>query len=143
MSHAAVSLSGTIGKDAELSATSNGGLMARFNVATNSQVRNQGGGYDDVVSWFRITYFARSDKWMAQFVKGAKVFITGELVHRSYTTRDGNTAYSLEVKASYAESLSPRHDAPQARTQQQPRQQAEAGNPFDDDIPFAPAQNTW
>lgn len=111
--------------------------MARFNVATNSQVRNQSGGYDDVASWFRVTYFARSDKWMAQFVKGAKVFITGELVHRSYTTRDGNTAYSLEVTASHAESLSPRQDAPkQQRASPQARPAPAAEPDFDDDIPF-------
>ena len=140
MSHAAVSLSGTVGKDAELKQTANGGWMARFNVATNSQVRNQSGGYDDVVSWFRVTYFARSDKWMAQFVKGAKVFITGELMHRSYTTRDGNTAYSLEVTASHAESLSPRQDAPQERPQQRratpDRPPVQDSADFDDDIPF-------
>lgn len=140
MSHAAVSLSGTIGKDAELKQTANGGWMARFNVATNSQVRNQSGGYDDVVSWFRVTYFARSDKWMAQFVKGAKVFITGELIHRSYPTRDGNTAYSLEVTASHAESLSPRQDAPQERPQQRratpDRPPVQDSADFDDGIPF-------
>jgi len=145
MSHATVAISGTVGKDAELKQLQNGGWMARFNVASNSQVKNQSGNYEDVATWFRVTYFARSDRWMAQFIKGARVFVTGELCQRTYTNRDGNQASNLEVTATHAESLSPRQDAPQqARPQpQQPRQQAEAGNPYDDDIPFAPVKNTW
>ena len=141
MSHANVSLSGTIGKDAELKQLQNGGWMARFNVATNSQVKNQNGGYDDIASWFRVTYFARSDKWMAQFVKGARVFVTGELVNRAYITRDGNQAYSLEVTATHAESLSPRQDRQEqprqsAQPQQQSRHAHEPEFDADDQIPF-------
>jgi single stranded DNA-binding protein len=133
MSHATISISGTIGKDAEVKQIQNGGFMARFNVATNSNVKNQNGGYDDVTTWFRVTYFARSDKWMAQFVKGAKVFVTGELMNRSYTNRDGQQASSLEVTAHHAENLSPRQEqreAPRAAPQQQ------AHHEFDSDIPF-------
>lgn len=143
MSHATVAISGIVGKDVRTKATSNGSFLASFSVASNTKIKGQAGNYDDVATWFRVTYFSRSEKWLEQFVTGAKVFVTGEIYQRQYTDRDGNKGFSLEVNATHAESLSPRHDAPQARTQQQPRQQAEAGNPFDDDIPFAPAQNTW
>lgn len=145
MSHATVAISGTIGKDAELKQLQNGGWMARFNVASNSQVKNQSGNYEDVATWFRVTYFARSDRWMAQFVKGARVFVTGELCQRTYTNRDGNQASSLEVTATHAESLSPRQDQqPQARPQQQSSYATETSGGGDfADIPFAPVANTW
>ncbi len=140
MSHANISISGTIGKDAEIRELPKGGWMARFNVATNASVKNQNGGYDDVTTWFRVTYFARSDKWMAQFVKGAKVYVTGELMTRSYTNRDGQQASSLEVTANHAESLSPRQEQREAPRQEQreaPRSAPQGGG-FDDleDLPF-------
>jgi single-strand DNA-binding protein len=136
MSHATIAISGTIGKDAEVRELPKGGFMARFNVATNGNVKNQNGGYDDVTTWFRVTYFARSDKWMAQFLKGAKVFVTGELMNREYTNRDGQKVASLEITATHAESLSPRQDrqdfTPAARPAPAQRSEPE----FDTDIPF-------
>ena len=139
MSHAAISIVGNIGKEPEIKQTSTGGWMARFSVAVSSQVKNKS-GYDDVTTWYRVTYFARSDKWMAQFVRGAKVFATGSLIQHSYRDRDGNQASSLEVEATHAESLSPRQDRTepvQRSAQPQPQQSLHAQEPdINDDIPF-------
>lgn len=138
MSHATVAISGTIGRDVRVKATSNGSFLASFSVAANTNVKGQSGNYEDVATWFRVTYFSRSEKWLEQFVTGAKVFVTGEIYQRAYTDRDGNKGTSLEVTASHAESLSPRQDAPQQQRPASPQQQARyAPEPdFNDDVPF-------
>ena len=145
MSFAQVTISGRVGKDAEVKQTASGSWMARFNVAANKSVKNQSGEYEDVTTWYQVSYFARSDKWLAQFTKGASVYVTGELYSRSYTNKDGMPATSLQVDAAHAESMTPRQQGEyQAPRQQAAPQAAPAGgDPWADDIPFDRVSGPW
>lgn len=137
MSKAILNISGTVGRDAEIKPTSNG-YMARFAVATNSRQKDQGGNWNDVSSWFDCTVFAKSQEWLQnQFFKGAKVFVSGELVMRQWTDKNGNPRLTPSVTANHAEGLT-KPTAPA-----QTAAPVQSGNDFDGDIPFMRVMGPW
>lgn len=145
MSKAVISLSGTVGKDADIRSTSNG-FMANFSVATNARQKDREGNWNDIATWWEVTTFAKSEDWLrSNFYKGSKVFVSGEVTANQWTDRDGNKRTSLRVTASHAEGLvkPTENAAPRAAERPQARPQQE---PYGDDlgdIPFAPVRGPW
>lgn len=141
MSKAVITLSGTVGRDADIKQTSSG-FMAKFPVATNARQKDRDGNWGDIASWFDVMVFAKNEEYLrGQYFKGAKCFVSGELIISQWTDRDGNKRMTPQVTANHAEGLTRSADSQvsQQRQQSRPAQQKQSPSPeadFDDDIPF-------
>ncbi len=92
-----VRLIGNVGNDPEIKPIENG-QMARFKIATNESYKNAKGMRVESVQWHQIVGFGKMASQIEKFLsKGKEVCITGKLVHRSFETTGGDTAYISEV----------------------------------------------
>lgn len=83
-------ISGNVGRDAELRSTRDGQKVCSFNVG----VKN-GFGRDAGSVWYRCSLWGKAAEAFApSLLKGAKVFITGELTHGEY---EGKPQYEVRV----------------------------------------------
>ena len=142
-----VMLIGNLTKPAEIKNTSNGGVVALLNLATNeSWVDKNSGEKKTLAQFHRITIFNK----LAEVVQkldldtGTQLYIEGQLTHRDYLDKTGQKKYVTEVKLGgfgselkilskkvNTEVFSPTQiaDAPASIT-------PVATEEFDDDIPF-------
>lgn len=85
-----VTISGNLGRDAELRTTRDGQKVCSFNVG----VRN-GFGRDAGSVWYRCTLWGKAAEAFApSLLKGVKVFVSGELTHGEY---EGKPQYEVRV----------------------------------------------
>jgi single-strand DNA-binding protein len=126
---------GSLGRDAELKQTKNGGAFAKLAIAVNS-----GYGENKSTTWWDVAYFGnRAEKVAPYLTKGTKVFVSGDFSLNSYTTNAGEQRITPSIRADRIELLSsknevgsqPPREKPVSRPQPEP-QSAE----FNDDIPF-------
>lgn len=131
---------GRLGRDPEMRQTKTGEPTAGFRMACGWKGKSGEG-----VEWITVVAFGKLAEIMGQYLrKGSQVYVSGRLRTREYDDRDGNKRSVTEVVANDMQMLGSRSDGQrQDAPQQQTKQQAEAGNPYDDDIPFAPVKNTW
>lgn len=123
-----ITISGNIGKDAELRDTRDSKVLS-FNVG----VKN-GFGKDAGSVWYRCSLWGKAaEAFAGGLTKGTKVFITGELTHDEY---EGKPQFNVRVSSI---DTGPR---PQAQSDSGSQAQAEGGshttwdNDLDDDVPF-------
>ena len=106
---ASISFVGSLGRDSEIKALSNG-MMLKFTVATNT-------GWKDkkVTTWLNCALFGKQAESLEQYLKkGTKVFITGEFEAREYEKKDGGKGMSLDVRVDRVELLGKREDNQQS-----------------------------
>lgn len=128
------SFTGNIGNDAESRYLPNGDAVVSFSVAVKA-------GYGEKASttWARCSMFGKRGESVAPYLtKGQLVGVVGELSAREWTTKDGQTRTSIEVRVNDLTLLGKKEgsDRPQ---QAQPKQEAAQGSGFDDftdDVPF-------
>ena len=93
MSIALLTLIGNLGRDPEMSYTPDGMAVTKFSLAVS-----KGKGEKETTTWFNCTAFRQSAETLSTYLKkGSQVCIVGELVQRSYTTKDGRPGTSLDV----------------------------------------------
>ena len=135
-----VNISGNLGTEPELRATSGGMAVLSFQVAVNDRVKQQDGTWTDRPNWVSCTMFGTRAEKLAQYLhKGSKVAIEGKLRYSQWE-KDGQRRSKLEVIAEELEFMS-RQDGGQP---QQPYQQAAAQcqapsqtpDLYPEDIPF-------
>ena len=120
-----VTVVGNLTADPELRFTPAGQAVASFTVATNPRRfdKQTGGWVDDDPAFFRCSLWREAAKNMTESLrKGMRVIVTGRLVQRSYTTREGDKRTTMEVQA---EEVGP--SLRWARVQVQARQQRDPG----------------
>lgn len=122
-----ITLSGNIGRDAELRSTSNDQVLS-FSVGVK-----QGYKQDAPTVWHRCSVWGkRGTNLKDRLLKGVKVFVTGELTIGEY---QGKPQYDVRVSDV---DFVPRGEA-NGRAQE-PHPGAHGGSPFgsdlDDDVPF-------
>jgi single-strand DNA-binding protein len=128
---------GNLGSDAEMRYSTNGSPLLRCNVAVNLRVKEEG-EWTEKTEWVRVTVFgARAESLSRFLVKGTKVYVSGRLEARPWTTKDGDLRAGLEIVAGDVELCSPRP----AEDQRQPvaavaRQQQEDDGADLDSLPF-------
>jgi single-strand DNA-binding protein len=138
-----LNFTGNCGKDAELRYTQNGEAILGFSVALSS-------GYGDkkITTWINCSLFGKRAEAMEPFIKkGTLVGISGEFAARPYTSKDGETKLSLEMRVSNLTLLGAKKDnqngddnksfAP--ATAKQAGYKIDPADPmagFEDDIPF-------
>ena len=135
-----VTISGNLGTEPELRATSGGMAVLSFQVAVSDRVKQQDGTWTDRPNWVSCTMFGTRAEKLAQYLhKGSKVVIEGKLRYSQWE-KDGQKRSKLEVIAEELEFMS-RQDSgqPQQPYQQTaPQRQATSQTPdlYPGDIPF-------
>lgn len=87
----AITITGNIGKDAELKRTQKGDAFATFSVACQKKK-------DAPTTWYRVSLFGvRGEKLCQYLTKGSKVTVIGDFEFRTYE-KDGLTKTSLDVR---------------------------------------------
>ena len=134
-----VNISGNLGTEPELRATSGGMAVLSFQVAVNDRVKQQDGTWTDRPNWVSCTMFGTRAEKLAQYLhKGSKVAIEGKL-RWSQWEKDGQKRSKLEVIVDEIEFLSRGQEQPsvrQERPQQQTQQRNQVPDLYDEDIPF-------
>ena len=93
-----VQLIGNLGQLPEIRTTETGKKMARFSIATNDTYRSATGERITQTSWHNVIAWGKlaeiSEKYLT---KGREVAVSGKLVHRNYTDKNGVKRYVTEV----------------------------------------------
>lgn len=127
-------ISGNLGKAAELRHTNSQLAVVSFSVAVNERRKQADGSYQDEVNWLDCTMFGkRAEALQPYLAKGTKLSLTGHL-HKSTYERDGKQYSRVEIIVDEVELMNARREAqaPEAM----PPQAVEAASVYDSDIPF-------
>jgi len=132
-----VILIGNLGRDPEARTTPTGDNVASFSLATSERRQNQ----PEVTTWFNISVWGQLADIATQYLhKGSYVYVEGSLTQREYTTREGATRFSLDVRARELRMLDKRGDqADQGNGSSQQAQDQGVRNAWTESQPNAPA----
>lgn len=147
MSFNKITLIGNLGRDPELRYTPQGTAVCDFSVAVNDRKRDKSGEWQDVTTWFKITFWGKQAENASKYLtKGRQAYIEGRLQVEEWTDRDGNNRYTLAVQGTDIQFLSDgrsetgEHQAAAAETsfnsQSNEEYSGQAPAATDDDIPF-------
>ena len=126
---------GNLTNEPELKATKSGKDVCTFNVAVNRYG-------SDTPDFFRVSAWDKLATSCKNYLhKGRKVFVSGVVSARAYTTQNGEAKASLELSAREVEFLSPKDGSASERPQEASESthaSAPAGmTPVEtDDLPF-------
>ena len=132
---------GNLGNDPEMRYAPSGTATLRFNVACNGRVKDQSGNWGDETTWVRVTVFGNRAETLGQYLKkGTRVFVSGRLEARPWTSQQGEVRAGLEVIASDVEFMSGRQqddERPAPVAARRPAAAAVLDEPDDDmSLPF-------
>ena len=97
---------GNLGRDPEMRYTPSGQAVTSFSVASSRRYRTADGEQREETEWFNVSAFGRLSEICNQYLtRGQQVYVEGRLKGRSYTDRDGQPRYSLEVTATEMQML--------------------------------------
>ena len=86
--------------------TPGGQAVTSFSVASSRRYRTAEGEQREETEWFNVSAFGRLSEICNQYLtRGQQVYVEGRLKGRSYTDRDGQPRYSLEVTATEMQML--------------------------------------
>lgn len=120
-----ITISGNLGKDAELKSTQGGDDVLSFSVAVK-----QGWGDKASSNWFRVSVWGKRARSLSDYLrKGTKVVVQGELTIGEY-----NGKPQFDVRAGEVEFISKRQDDGGAA--HEPRGADPFDAELDDDVPF-------
>lgn len=99
MSFNKIIIIGHLGRDPELRYTPQGDAVCDFSVAVNDRKRDKAGEFQDVTTWFKVTFWRKQAENASKYLtKGRQVYVEGRLQVEEWTDRDGNNRYSLVVQ---------------------------------------------
>ena len=151
MSFNKITIIGNLGRDPELRYTPQGTAVCDFSVAVNDRKRDKAGEWQDVTTWFKITFWGKQAENASKYLtKGRQAYIEGRLQVEEWTDRDGNNRFTLAVQGSDIQFLgdgrgesSDQHasessytPAANTSTSDDFSGQASTSTATDDDIPF-------
>lgn len=85
-----ITITGNIGKDAEVIQTRDGRGVLTFSVAVNE-------GKDEAPTWYDVFVNGNYDKMASYLVKGTRVLVRGRLRAGMWTNQQGKSGISLQV----------------------------------------------
>lgn len=138
-----ITLAGRLGRDAELRSTRDGKAVCNFSVAVD--VRRGG---ERETTWIDCTLWEKRAEALAQYLtKGTAVAVAGEMSVRQYDKRDGSHGVAIECSVRELTLLGGGDKASNAAEQREAARSAPpapapaaGGDPYNDDIPFTPAE---
>lgn len=87
-----ITITGNLGKDAEMRALNDGTPVLSFSVADNQ-------GKDKPSIWWSASLFGRRAESLQQYLtKGQQVTVIGTVSEREWTDKDGNKRKSMDVR---------------------------------------------
>lgn len=96
-----ITVTGRLAQDPELRFAKTGTAMCQVVVPDQKRVKNRDTGeWEDAsaTTWFRATVFKEAAEQLAEHAhKGDTVIVTGRLISREWTGREGDTRTSLEI----------------------------------------------
>jgi len=129
-------ITGNVGKDPEIRATTSGQKVASFSIATSEKWTSKSGEKKESTEWHNIVAWEKLADLVAKYVvKGSKITITGKIQTRSWDNKDGARMYKTEIIARDLEfvgskpSGSDQHSEPEASNSGEPE-------PVSEDLPF-------
>ena len=91
---------GNIGKDPECRTLPNGGIVAKFSVATTKTYKDGQGEKQKSVTWHTCECWENLAKVAEKYLKkGSLVYISGEQLYDEYTAGDGSKKSFPKIKA--------------------------------------------
>jgi single-strand DNA-binding protein len=150
-----VILVGNLGRDPEVRYTQNGDKIVHLSLATSERWKDRASGEPrERTEWHRVVIFNERLGEVAErfLTKGSKVYLEGQLQSRKWTDQSGAERYTTEVVlqryrgeltmldsragAGAGEGLEGAGGAPAAEREGAAAGPADAGEDFDDEIPF-------
>lgn len=126
-------ISGNLGKAADLRHTNTGLAVVTFSVAVNERRKQADGSFQDEVNWLDCTMFGnRAEALQPYLAKGTKLSLVGHLRKSTYE-RDGQTRSRVEIIVDEVELMNTRREQQAADAKPQA---VEAASIYDSDIPF-------
>ena len=102
---------GNVGRDPEMRYTASGQAVTSFSVASNRRYRTADGEQREETEWFNVSAFGRLSEICNQYLtRGQQIYVEGRLRGRSYTDRDGQPRYSLDITLTEMQMLGRRGD---------------------------------
>jgi single-strand DNA-binding protein len=96
-----IMLIGNLGKDPDLTVTSDGTPVTRFSLAVNRTYKTPTGERKEETEWFNIVAWRQLAETCERYLhKGSKVYIEGRLTQRKYTDKHGIQRTAVEAIAS-------------------------------------------
>jgi len=112
-----IMLIGNLGRDPELSVTSDGTPVTKFSLAVNRTTKTQSGEKKEETEWFNIVTWRQLAETCERYLhKGSKVYIEGRLTQRKYTDKNGLERTAVEVIANDVQFLSPKESTGDTKT---------------------------
>ena len=125
-----VTLAGRLTRDAEMKHTQGGTALAQFSVACNER-KKSGDEWTEEASFFDCVLWGRLAEAIVQYMtKGTQVVLSGRLQQDRWE-QDGQKRSKVKVNVKEIQLLGGRSES-----KAQPRQPANQGNSFEDDVPF-------
>ena len=108
---------GNLGGDPELKFMASGDAVCNFSVAVSEKWKDKRSGeMRDNTTWYRVAVWGAQAEACNQYLrKGSKVLVTGTVSARAYTTRGGEAAASLDLRAFNVRFLDSASDRPAAQ----------------------------
>jgi single-strand DNA-binding protein len=124
-----ITVSGSLGKDAELKQMNSGDYICNFSIADSM-------GRDKGTIWWNCTLFGKRAESLSQYlVKGQAVTVVGSVTEREWTDKSDNKRKSMDVRVNDIALQGGRKDAePQEERRQAPK--PAQINIDSDDLPF-------
>ena len=93
-----VQLIGHVGNDPEIKTFDGGKKLAKLNIATNENYKNEKGEKVEDTQWHSLIAWGKTADIIENYVvKGKEIAIEGKLTHRSYEDKTGEKRYVTEV----------------------------------------------
>ncbi|MCA9374877.1 single-stranded DNA-binding protein [Candidatus Dojkabacteria bacterium] len=106
-----VMLIGNVTRDPEMRYTASGTPVATFGLATNRYWKDKNGEKQESTQFHNLVAWDKMGEISNQIVtKGAKIYVEGELVTRSWEGDDGVTRYKTEIRINEMILLSSKND---------------------------------
>ncbi len=134
-------LIGNLGADPEVRTTTGGTRVAGFSLATSRSWTDREGQPQERTEWHRIVAWDKLAEIAEQFLhKGDRVYVEGEIQHRSYEDKDGVTRYVTEIRVRELVMLGgrevpapePVQETKRGRATREPAQAGRTGGAYDD-----------
>jgi len=95
-----VQLIGNIGKEPMIYTTETGKKVARFSLATVESYKDKNGDWVKQTNWHQVVAWGKAALMVEEKAKkGVEIAIEGKLQNRSYTNKEGHTAFVTEIEA--------------------------------------------
>lgn len=125
-----VIMMGRLTKDPDITKTTNGTVIAKYNIAVDRKFKRDG---DPDADFFSCTSFGKQAEFVEKYLKkGTKVVITGRVQNNNYTDKNGQKVYGTVIMVDEIEFA----ESKKAEGINEEKQDDFINVPDDSDLPF-------